>query len=101
MRETPVAMNSTTHIRYELLQKKIAAVRDMTAMYDLMNDHENYPKSICSNFQTDSQDPSITCGGAVGDLNSGRIRMWRGDPVHDDNFVSHEFEMGVPEELSA
>ncbi len=100
-REMVVARNSTTHIRYELMQKKISAVRDFDDVYELMNDHENYPKSICSNFQTDSQDPSITCGGAVGDLLAGKVRMWRGDPVHDDNFVCHEFELGVPEELSA
>ena len=56
---------------------------------------ENYPKSICSNFQADTQDPSITCGGAVGHLETGEIRMWRGDPVHDDHFVLHSFQLGL------
>lgn len=92
-RETIIAQSSTTHIRYGLLERKIGEVMDFDGLYDLMNDHENYPKSICSNFQTSSQDPSITCGGAVGDLLTGKIRMWRGDPVHDDNFVRREFQI--------
>ena len=92
-RETVISQNSTTHIRFELLQKKIADVSNFKQMYDLMNDHENYPKSICSNFQTDSQDPSVTCGGAVGNLESGEVTMWRGDQLHDSNFVSHQFKV--------
>jgi isopenicillin-N N-acyltransferase-like protein len=95
-RETPIGQNSTTHIRYELLSQKISEVRTFDDMYLLMNDHENYPKSICSNFQTDSQDPSITCGGSVGDLKRGRVVMWRGDEQFDENFVKREFDMGVP-----
>jgi isopenicillin-N N-acyltransferase-like protein len=92
-REIPVALNSTTHIRYELLQKKIADVRTFDDAYNLLNDHENYPKSICSNFQTSSQDPSITCGGAVGELKTGRVRMWRGDPDYDKNFIKRDFDI--------
>ena len=96
LRESSISQNSTTQIRYDLLQKKIGAVRDFDGVYDLMNDHEGYPKSICSNFQANAQDPSVTCGGAVGDLKTGKVKMWRGDPVHDDNFVSHEFQLGAP-----
>ena len=92
-RETAISQNSTTHIRFDLLQKKIADVHTFEQMHELMNDHENYPKSICSNFQTDSQDPSITCGGAVGNLESGEVIMWRGDQLYDDNFVSHKFKV--------
>ena len=92
-RETAISQNSTTHIRFDLLQKKISSVSSFEQMYDLMNDHENYPKSICSNFQTEAQDPSITCGGAVGNLESGEVVMWRGDQLHDDNFVSHKFKV--------
>jgi len=96
-RETVIGKNSTTYIRYDLLEKKIGSVRTLSQMYALMNDHENYPKSICSNFQTSSQDPSVTCGGAVGELKSGKIRMWRGDEQYDDNFVCHEFNLGSPD----
>ncbi len=92
LRETKIAQNSTTHIRFELLTKKLDAVRDYDALYGLLNDHENYPKSICSNFQAGTQDPSITCGGAIGDLQTGRVQMWRGDELYDDNFVIHDFQ---------
>lgn len=93
LRETAIALSSTTHIRFELLERKIAAVRTLEDAWQLLNDHENYPRSICSSFQSSSQDPSITCGGAVGDLASGTVRMWRGDPLHDAGFVSREFQL--------
>ncbi len=93
LRETSISQNSTTHIRYDLLTKKIGSVESFDQMYALMNDHENYPKSICSNFQSDAQDPSITCGGAVGHLLDRRVVMWRGDKLHDENFVEHEFNL--------
>ena len=92
-REAVLAQNSTTYIRYDLLEKKIAGVTDFGSMVDLMNDHENYPKSICSNFQSDSQDPSVTCGGAAGDLVKGNVMMWRGDKLHDENYVEHSFQL--------
>ena len=92
-RETVLAQNSTTYIRYDLVEKKIGDVNDFDSMVALMNDHENYPKSICSNFQTDAQDPSVTCGGAVGDLTTNHVKMWRGDKLHDDNYVEHEFDL--------
>jgi isopenicillin-N N-acyltransferase-like protein len=92
LRETQIAQNSTTYIRFELLKRKLDSVKNYEALYALLNDHENYPKSICSNFQTDSQDPSITCGGAIGDLNTGRVQMWRGDELYDKNFVLHDFQ---------
>ncbi|MCP4080322.1 MAG: hypothetical protein GY743_08745 [Planctomycetaceae bacterium] len=94
LRESTIGKNSTTYIRYDLLQKKIGEVKSLEQMYSLMNDHENYPKSICSNFQTDTQDPSVTCGGAVGELKTGEIVMWRGDEQYDDTFVSHKFKLG-------
>ena len=93
LRETTISQNSTTHIRFDLLEKKIGEVCSLEQMYQLMHDHENYPKSICSNFQTDAQDPSITCGGAVGHLESGKVLMWRGDKLYDDNFVEREFDL--------
>ena len=93
LREMPVSHNSTTHIRYELIEKKIDGVQSFDDVYDLLNDHENYPRAICSNFQTNAQDPSITCGGAVGDLSTGRVVMWRGDEMYDDNFRQHTFQL--------
>jgi len=93
LREQLHSQTSTTHIRFQLLEKKIRQVSSLEQAYQLLNDHENYPQSICSNFQTSSQDPSITCGGAVGDLASGQLKMWRGDPLYDDNFVIHDFSL--------
>ena len=100
-RETPGSMNSSTHIRYGLIEKKIDAADTFDDVYDLLNDHENYPQSICSNHQTSDQDPSVTCGGAVGDLATGRVVMWRGDELYDDSFVRHEFELAEPAESKA
>lgn len=94
-RETTISQNSTTHIRHDLLKKKLPGIKTFNEVYELMHDHEGYPKSICSNFQTDAQDPSITCGGAVGHLNTGEVVMWRGDKVYDNNFVEHRFQLEI------
>ena len=99
-REVALSQTSTTHIRFNLIQKKIKAVRNYDDVLALLNDHENYPKSICSNWQSTAQDPSITCGGAIGELSSGRVQMWRGDQVHDDNFVMHDFQFPVASQSS-
>lgn len=93
LRELPAAINSTTRIRYQLLEQKISAVSSMDEVYALLNDHENYPQAICSNYQSGDQDPSVTCGGAAGDLESGKVVMWRGDAMYDSNFVRHTFEL--------
>lgn len=96
-RENRGAMSSTTHTRFELIERKISSVQDWQSGWDLLNDHEGYPRSICSNFQTNAQDPSVTCGGAIGDLKTGLVRMWRGDHVYDDSFVQHEFQLPMDE----
>ena len=93
LREHTISQNSTSHTRYELLEHKLVHVRTFEDVYELLNDHENYPRSICSNYQANSQDPSITCGGAVGHLATGRVEMWRGDPEHDANFKRHAFQL--------
>lgn len=95
LREVRQSLSSTTHARFQLLDKKIGAVTDLNSAWDLLNDHEGYPQSICSNFQTNSIDPSITCGGAVGDLGAFRVRMWRGDRLHDAQFVEHHFDLST------
>ena len=93
LREHTMSQNSTSHIRYKLLEQKISDVHSFEDVYQLLNDHENYPRSICSNYQAGTQDPSITCGGAVGNLNTGRVEMWRGDPEYDPNFKQHAFQL--------
>ncbi len=93
LREHTMSQNSTSHVRYKLLEQKIGAARTFEDVYQLLNDHENYPRSICSNYQANSQDPAITCGGAVGNLKTGRVEMWRGDPEYDPNFKQHTFQL--------
>lgn len=100
-RETPGSLNSSTHIRYGLIEKKIDGVDTFEDVDALLNDHENYPQSICSNHQTSDQDPSVTCGGAVGDLATGRVTMWRGDEQHDDNAVRHDFQLATEHQSPA
>ncbi len=95
LRERSMLQNSTTQIRFELLQRKAPEVNSFDDVYDLLNDHEGYPKSICSNFQANSQDPAITCGGAVGNLATGQVTMWRGDALYDANFVRHAFQLAT------
>ena len=77
-RERPAFQNSTTQVRYELLQKKIGDVRSLPDVYRLMHDHENYPRSICSHFQASSAG-SVghlwRSGGAPGDRR-GRDVAW-------------------------
>ena len=87
--ETPLAMNSTTHIRYKLVEKKITDVTDLDSLEQMFKDHENYPKSICSHFQSGAQDPSSTCGGGVFDMNKMFGKFWRGCPEHDSNFKQY------------
>jgi isopenicillin-N N-acyltransferase-like protein len=94
-REKTSALSQTTHPRFELIGKKIGAVRTFEQVIQLLNDHENYPLSICSNLQTGAADPAVTCGGAVGDLHSGRITMWRGDPEYDSNYVRRDFQFNM------
>ena len=75
-RETPSSVNSTTHDRYALLEKKIGNVKTYDDTVALLNDHENYPKSICSNFQAKRS-------GSFGHVRwgSGRLGYGAGLPV--------------------
>lgn len=100
-RETPHSVNSTTHVRHELIARKIGSVSDLDGAIALLDDHENYPRSICSNFQANAQDPSVTCGGAAANLDTGRVVMWRGDPVHDAHHVRREFQLTLAEQPPA
>ena len=56
-------------------------------------DHEGYPKSIGSHFQSGAQDPSMTCGGGIADFNNKGYYFWRGCPVYDKNFKSYLFSL--------
>lgn len=89
------SMSSTTFARFDLLTDKIGSVKSYNDLKKLLQDHEGHPKSICSHFESGTQDPSMTCGGGIADLSlSGdELYFWRGCPVHDDNFVEYNFTL--------
>lgn len=91
--ETTIGKASTTHNRYELLEQKIDNVKVLKDLEDMLCDHENYPKSICSHYESGAQDPSFTCGGAVGSFEEGQFTFWRGCREKDQNYVRHSFEL--------
>lgn len=87
------SMSSTTFNRYDLLTKKANMVQNLTDLKALLTDHEEYPKSICSHFESGVQDPSFTCGGGASDLVNGNHVFWRGCPTHDQDFREYEFKL--------
>jgi len=89
--EMKESLSSTTFVRYGLLEGKIGEVQDVQQLKKLLMDHEGYPKSICSHYQSGATDPSMTCGGAVADFNDKYYSFWRGCPVYDQNFLEHNF----------
>lgn len=91
--EDNISSNSTTHNRYELLDKKLSLTKTPKDLIALLTDHDEYPKSICSHFESGAQDPSMTCGGAVADLINKTIYFWRGCPEHDNNFKDYTFNL--------
>lgn len=92
--EDPTSLSSTTHVRFDLLQNKAPKVDSYEGMLSLLKDHENYPKSICSHFESGAQDPSFTCGGGAAEITEGnRVHFWRGCEEHDSNYVGYNFEL--------
>lgn len=91
--EQKLALNSTTHVRYEIIEQKVCSLNSYEDLIHLFRDHENYPKSICSHYESGSQDPSFTCGAGVVDLNLGQSIFWRGCKEYDDNYREMSFEL--------
>ena len=86
-------INSTTQDRYGILDRRLAGVKNGKELEALLKDHENYPKSICSHFESGSQDPSMTCGGVVVDYTKKSAVFWRGCEVYDDNYSEKRFNL--------
>jgi len=84
--EEKISLNSTTKERYLLLEKKLNSNLNKDDLKKILQDHESYPKSICSHYQADTQDPSMTCGGAVFDHVTKILQLWRGCPHEDNNY---------------
>ncbi|RPJ73715.1 MAG: hypothetical protein EHM20_11800 [Alphaproteobacteria bacterium] len=91
--EDKSSMSSTTFNRWNLLSKKAYAVTDLEDFKNLLTDHDEFPKSICSHYESGAQDPSFTCGGGVSDLKRGQHIFWRGCPAHDTDYIEHEFSL--------
>lgn len=91
--EQQLAQNSTSHIRYELLHNKVTQIKNLSHLRNLLGDHENYPKSICSHFQSGAQDPSATCGGGIGDFSSKEYTFWKGCKIEDSDYKEYHFEL--------
>lgn len=86
------SINSTTHQRYDLLKSKVSNVKSFDGLYSLLTDHDQYPKSICSHFESGAQDPSFTCGGGIIEIprssssSHAKARFWRGCPHEGDDY---------------
>lgn len=91
--EDATSSSSTTHVRWNLLEKLVPTVHDFEDFYGLLTSHDGYPKSLCSHFESGAQDPSFTCAGGVADLTGGRGRFWRGCPQEDRNYKSVDYRL--------
>jgi isopenicillin-N N-acyltransferase like protein len=94
--EDQSSLSSTTHARYKILEGKSNSLDSLDSLVALLTDHDEFPKSICSHFESGAQDPSFTCGGGAADLSEGANCLsvfWRGCEVHDDNFKKHSFKL--------
>ncbi len=89
--EDQSSQSSTTHNRWNLLSKKVYKVTDLEDFKNLLSDHDEFPKSICSHFENGAQDPSFTCGGGASELTRGHHIFWRGCPAHDKDYIEYEF----------
>ena len=91
--ENKDSLSSTTHARYKLLEDLAPKTDSFPKFKSLLTDHTNYPKSICSHYESGAQDPSFTCGGGIFDFNNGIGQFWRGCPVHDRNYSEYNFSL--------
>lgn len=91
--EDPNSISSTTMPRFKILKEKVPFLKKRKDMYDLLNSHEGYPKSICSHYESGAQDPSMTCGGGIFSPRTGIFSLWRGCKTYDSNYVFREYNL--------
>lgn len=91
--EDKSSMSSTTFNRWGLLSRKSHQVKSFDEFKNLLTDHDEFPKSICSHFENGAQDPSFTCGGGISDLTNSKHVFWRGCPVHDSDYREYVFNV--------
>jgi isopenicillin-N N-acyltransferase like protein len=90
--EDKASMSSTTHDRFRLLEEKVSSIRNLQQFLELLQNHDNYPKSLCSHFVAGGTDPSFTCGGGVSDLVSGETFFWRGCKEYSKNYRGYHIK---------
>ena len=91
--EDTISSNSTTKNRFKILKKYSKNALDYQSVFDLLTGHEGYPKSICSHYESNTQDPSTTCGGAIGSFKQNKFKFWRGCEKHDKNYIAYNFKL--------
>lgn len=91
--EDSLSVNSTTKVRYDILNKNLENTKDLNGLEQILKSHENFPKSICSHFESNTQDPSFTCGGGIVDFTDNQYYFWRGCQEYDKNFVDYRFSL--------
>lgn len=92
-REDPLASNSTSLERHDLMEQMKERIVDFHSAYQALTSHESYPKSICSHFESDSQDPASTCGGGLYESQTGLIKFWRGCQTYDQNYKAQTYRL--------
>jgi isopenicillin-N N-acyltransferase like protein len=98
-REDPLAANSTSLERHELMQQMSTSITDFSSAYKALTSHEGYPKSICSHYESDSQDPASTCGGGLFETQTGAIKFWRGCSTYDENYKVFDYKLHQGESI--
>ncbi len=88
------SLSSTTHSRYALLDQLVPDVNSEADMRDLLGSHNGEPKSICSHYQSTSQDPSQTCGAGMIDFSSKKLSLWRGCLKSESGIQEHGWKLG-------
>lgn len=91
-REDIISQNSTTYEREKILTQKASTLKTADDLVELLQDHEGHPKSICSHFKANAQDPSLTCGGGVYSSTTFKFKLWRGCPKYDSFYKERVFK---------
>jgi len=87
------SLSSTTHSRYGLLEELVPEISSENDMRNLLGSHKGEPKSICSHYQSNSQDPSQTCGVGLINFSSRKLSLWRGCTKSDTGIQEHSWKL--------
>ncbi len=91
--EVPLALNSTSLNRFELIAEKASQLSSTEDVISVLQNHDSYPKSLCSHFQSNATDPSTTCGGAVFNHRDKEFFLWRCCPKDEQMYISRKLKL--------